>query len=305
MNNVADGNCKPVGKNVALGLGLSRVTLSVALAAGVLALSVSLSAGQDDSGAWFTAEQAARGNAVFVTECGGCHGYSMAQIFAESETAEDFYAYISSNMPWENPGALASQQYADIVAFFLGELAFPAGDTELPPDRQIMAQIDPSDAGAVQVDSAPESADPEPGTAAQNEPADSEDTTPDDTVESEAASEGSTTEGQVAPTPGEANGAFYTAEQAEQGRRDFTISCGGCHGGEMVDDFQSYETAADFHDFISSAMPVDAPGSLAPAQYTAIVAYLLGESGFPAGETELTDDTEILSQIVPGEAPQD
>ncbi len=310
MNDVADprSNLRRSDKRETAPV-LSRVKLSVAAAAGALMLSVSpLSADQHDSAAWFTEEQASRGNSVFVTECGGCHGYSMTQVLEESDTAEDFYTYISNNMPWENPGSLASQQYADIVAFFLGELGFPAGDTELPPDRQIMAQIVPSNAGAVQddpadVEQSSEGVGPESDTTEETQTPISDNAAQDETTETEAATEEEAAEGGAAPVPSEADGAFYTAEQAEQGRRDFAISCGGCHGGEMVGDFQTYATAADFYSFISSAMPADAPGSLAPAQYTAIIAYLLGESGFPAGETELTNDMEVLGQILPSEAP--
>jgi hypothetical protein len=44
-------------------------------------------------------------------------------------------------------------------------------------------------------------------------------------------------------------------------------------------------------------MPQDAPGSLPPATYVAILAYLLREVGVPAGTTELTNDPAALQAI--------
>ena len=233
--------------------------------AGLIALSVATqSAGQDGAVAapWFTAEQAERGDVIFVVECGGCHGYELGDKLAEATTADSFYSYISTTMPWENPGDLRPQQYADIVAFFLSELGFAAGDTELPPDRELLAQIIPAEAGL-------------------------------DVAQAEGA---------AAAESGAVLGAWYTTAQADQGQRDFAIACGGCHGAEMVGLFLEYETVERYYQFISVAMPQDDPGNLGTRQYLTIIAYLLREAGFPAGDVELTNDRELMGQIVPGAA---
>ena len=89
--------------------------------------------------------------------------------------------------------------------------------------------------------------------------------------------------------------------RADQGQRDYAIACGGCHGAEMVDLFRGYETVERYFQFITGAMPQDDPGNLAIRQYVAIIAYLMREVGFPAGDTELTNDRELLGQIIPAD----
>lgn len=107
----------------------------------------------------------------------------------------------------------------------------------------------------------------------------------------------------VAAQDADAGQAYYTEEQAEAGQRMFAISCGGCHGTDMVDVFAGYATAESYYLFISGSMPADNPGSLAPQQYADIMAYLMREVGFPSGDEKLTADRAILAEIVPADAP--
>jgi len=44
-------------------------------------------------------------------------------------------------------------------------------------------------------------------------------------------------------------------------------------------------------------MPKDDPGSLSPEEYSAIISYMLRESGYPAGEEDLPADTRSLRGI--------
>jgi hypothetical protein len=44
-------------------------------------------------------------------------------------------------MPEDNPGSLADQDYADIIAYMLSVSRIPAGDDELQPDSQSLAGI--------------------------------------------------------------------------------------------------------------------------------------------------------------------
>ena len=44
-------------------------------------------------------------------------------------------------------------------------------------------------------------------------------------------------------------------------------------------------------------MPLDARGALATEQYVDILAYILQENGFPAGEGDLVADPEALAGI--------
>ena len=43
----------------------------------------------------------------------------------------------------------------------------------------------------------------------------------------------------------------------------------------------------DLFDFLTSAMPQGDPGSLTADEYTSLIAYILSQSGYPAGPREL------------------
>jgi mono/diheme cytochrome c family protein len=134
-----------------IGFGLPSSGSAWVLCAGIassvtaLCLTAGASVAQDASGAWFTQDQVNRGTRVFTVECGGCHGPTLTEVLAESDSAYAFYAMISGSMPWENPGALSQQQYADIIAYLMSELGYPAGEAELPPDRDLLASILPAE----------------------------------------------------------------------------------------------------------------------------------------------------------------
>ncbi len=95
-----------------------------------------------DAPAWFTSEQAERGEAKYQSECAECHGDEIVDVIATWPRAGFFYNFISSQMPIDNPGGLSPQDYTDILAFLLAANGFPAGDEELPPDREIIDTIE-------------------------------------------------------------------------------------------------------------------------------------------------------------------
>ena len=99
--------------------------------------------------------------------------------------------------------------------------------------------------------------------------------------------------------------AAYTVEQADLGARSFNQYCGACHDERLIGRFQTYPTAQKFYGFISDAMPRNEPGQLSSARYLALIAWFMQKSGFPAGDTMLTNDPAILSSIVPGDAAAD
>jgi mono/diheme cytochrome c family protein len=114
--------------------------LGLALAA---SLGTATHAQEPQPQAYFTEEQAERGERAYLTNCSGCHGYEMLNTFAGYGDADDFHSVISLTMPWEDPGMLPDQFYIDMVAYMLRENGFPAGDTELAIDRELLRQIDP------------------------------------------------------------------------------------------------------------------------------------------------------------------
>ena len=56
-------------------------------------------------------------------------------------------------------------------------------------------------------------------------------------------------------------------------------------------------TVGDLFQSLSTLMPKDDPGSLSPEDYSAIISYMLRESGYPAGEEDLPADTPSLRGI--------
>ncbi len=96
--------------------------------------------------AWFTAEQAERGESRYNSNCEECHGEELVVVLAGWPNAGGFFGFISSQMPIDRPGALPMQTYADIVAYLLSANGFPAGEEELPPDPEIMQQVEIRDA---------------------------------------------------------------------------------------------------------------------------------------------------------------
>lgn len=94
--------------------------------------------------------------------------------------------------------------------------------------------------------------------------------------------------------------ALYTEAQAQAGETVFETNCAACHGEHLEgragpalkgENFASPAAKLKVRDifiFLSTNMPAYAPGSLQPAQYVQVMAFLLRENGFPAGKTALT-----------------
>lgn len=94
----------------------------------------------------FSVPQADRGEGRFKQSCSGCH---VATQFAEpslsarweGQTLGDLFEYLAKEMPQNDPGGLKPQDYADIIAFFLGQSGFPVGYDELPADLATLKEI--------------------------------------------------------------------------------------------------------------------------------------------------------------------
>jgi alcohol dehydrogenase (cytochrome c) len=96
--------------------------------------------------------------------------------------------------------------------------------------------------------------------------------------------------------------AVFTAEQAQRGQRVFTGVCATCHGrneftGPIFALTWMEEPVANLYEFASANMPQDAPGSLPPEDYAAVVAYLLQLNGRAPGDQELPADAEALASM--------
>ncbi len=103
------------------------------------------------------------------------------------------------------------------------------------------------------------------------------------------------------PAAGGATGeGLYTSEQADRGERLFGDVCAACHGlrefqGRMFQLTWMAEPVGALYQHISTSMPQDDPGSLRPAEYAAIVAYILRLNGLPPGSHEIPTDTATLA----------
>jgi mono/diheme cytochrome c family protein len=114
---------------------------------------------------------------------------------------------------------------------------------------------------------------------------------------------------QAAP-PASVWAGVYTGEQANRGAVLYREACASCHGptllgGEMAPalvgtDFMSNWnglTVGDLVERIRVSMPQNDPGSLSRQRTAGLVAYLLQANRFPAGQTELPGEDELLKQI--------
>ena len=93
----------------------------------------------------YTAEQAARGQDIYATLCTACHTAATHTGVAfqhwDGHALSDLFAYVSTNMPKNEPGSLAPEQYADLLAYMLKLNQMPAGRIELPTDTTVLATI--------------------------------------------------------------------------------------------------------------------------------------------------------------------
>ena len=124
--------------------------------------------------------------------------------------------------------------------------------------------------------------------------------------EPEAGSAGLARGAVAAPAPGQAAGTVldgvFTGAQVSRGERTFREVCAACHdtteftGGRFRITWVGL-TAGDLFDTISTLMPEGDPGSLSPAQYASVVAYLLDLNGYPAGDTPLPTSLSALQGL--------
>ena len=94
----------------------------------------------------YTAAQADRGVAIFKSKCASCHAPNRFtdDLFYTSFAGKplwEMFDVISDSMPEDDPGSLKKEEYADVIAYLLKLNNFPAGQTELPTDREALSAI--------------------------------------------------------------------------------------------------------------------------------------------------------------------
>lgn len=85
----------------------------------------------------YTARQATQGEATFRNVCGNCHGTAefSGPTFLKTWSGRPVFALFDQlrySMPLDNPGGLAREEYAAVIAYVLKLNQYPAGSSELP-----------------------------------------------------------------------------------------------------------------------------------------------------------------------------
>ncbi|HEX4389434.1 MAG TPA: PQQ-binding-like beta-propeller repeat protein [Steroidobacteraceae bacterium] len=101
--------------------------------------------------------------------------------------------------------------------------------------------------------------------------------------------------------PARADGTgWYAPPQVAQGRWEYSQKCGVCHGAQLEGagapalkgkpfiERWNGKKLSDFYAFVHTDMPLGLGASLPSQEYADIVAYLLAQSGLPAGTERLT-----------------
>jgi mono/diheme cytochrome c family protein len=94
----------------------------------------------------FSQAQVARGEERFKQSCAACH--TTAEMTGESftsrwkgQTAGDIFKFISGSMPEGAAGSLSAGDYAAVVAYFLSQSGFQAGEQDLPSEAAALDRI--------------------------------------------------------------------------------------------------------------------------------------------------------------------
>jgi mono/diheme cytochrome c family protein len=95
----------------------------------------------------FSTRQAARGERLFETICMNCHeigeftGADAYLAEVEGKPLWETFEFIWSEMPEDDPGSLAPEEYAAVLAYIFGIYGLPSGEADLPTDRESLEAI--------------------------------------------------------------------------------------------------------------------------------------------------------------------
>jgi mono/diheme cytochrome c family protein len=94
----------------------------------------------------YTEAQATRGRDTFAGLCQSCHSPAThsGPVFMGrwgNRPLWELFKYVSENMPQMDPGSLAPDEYAQVVAYLLKLNGMPPGSTELRADSTVLRTI--------------------------------------------------------------------------------------------------------------------------------------------------------------------
>lgn len=85
-----------------------------------------------------TTEQVARGKVVYEQSCKNCHQedfYRDRLTRWENKSVEALFESVSTTMPADNVGSLATSEYLDVLAYVFSITGAPTGTTELTAEN--------------------------------------------------------------------------------------------------------------------------------------------------------------------------
>ena len=94
----------------------------------------------------YTADQAERGRITYAGMCRSCHSPASHtgatfEKWWKGRTVAALFAYMSTQMPKNNPGSMNADEYADVIAYLLKMNALPAGAHALAADSASLATV--------------------------------------------------------------------------------------------------------------------------------------------------------------------
>jgi S-disulfanyl-L-cysteine oxidoreductase SoxD len=94
----------------------------------------------------YSEQQAARGQDVYAGMCKSCHTAASHTGIAfekswDGHSLSELFGFISRQMPKNEPGSLAPEEYVDVLAYLLKLNQMPAGAAELPADTTVLGAI--------------------------------------------------------------------------------------------------------------------------------------------------------------------
>jgi mono/diheme cytochrome c family protein len=106
----------------------------------------------------------------------------------------------------------------------------------------------------------------------------------------------------AARQPRSTESGVFTAAQSARGEELYMGICVSCHpaGTYTTPAFREMwdgRPLSELFTSVSEKMPKNDPGSLTPAEYADVLAYLLKINNIPAGKTDLPADVEVLKEI--------
>jgi len=118
--------------------------IAISVAASILSAAALAAAAHSTKDGAFTTQQAARGKLVYEKSCANCH---QADFYRErlarwkDKSIGELFEAVSTAMPADNVGSLATSEYIDVLAYVFSITGSPAGNNELTTDTMDAIKI--------------------------------------------------------------------------------------------------------------------------------------------------------------------